>query len=269
MELYDQFLRNMPIWLVFMFTVVVVLGSLCIGYRIGGYARRGSKDTSRMPSGSVVVGSLFILVFMLGFIFHSAANRFDTRKQIFLDEVNTIHTTYLRTGFLPEPQRDEIRKVLRDYVDLRAGLAGKDYWNKPDKIRQAIQEGEAMHDQIWSYAVEVGREYPDSEVVGLFISSLNHMIDLHNQRLVVALEYQIPGAIWGGLFLLSILTFGLVGFEMGASGGGSVLVGIVMTIVFSIVIMLITDLDRPMQGLIEVSQKPMIELQQKMRAESP
>ena len=269
MEIYDHFLRTMPLWLVFFFTMLVVLISVYIGYRIGRYARGRSEDATQLSSGSVVAASLGLLAFMLAFTFGIAANRFDTRKQIVLDEVNTIGTTYIRADFLPEPESTEVRKVLRDYVDLRASIATKDYWNRPDKIKELIENSESMQDKLWTYAVNVGRRYPDSEVVGLFISSLNDMIDLQTTRIVVVLQYQIPGAIWGALYLLSVLTFGLVGFELGASGGGSVLVSVIIALVFSTVIMLITDLDRPMQGQIVVSQQPMVQLQQKLKQEIP
>lgn len=269
MELYDQFLRTMPLWLVFLFTVLVVLVSVYIGYRIGRYAQGRSKDDTQLSAGSVVAASLGLLAFMLAFTFGIAASRYDARKQIVLDEANTIGTTYLRADFLPEPQRLQVKSDLMDYVDMRANIAGQDYWDKPDKIQEIIQKSESMQNKLWTYAVEAGRQYPDSEVIGLFISSLNTMIDLHTQRVVVALQYQIPGAIWGALYLLSILTFGLVGFELGASGEGSVLVSIIIALVFSTVIMLITDLDRPMQGKIIVSQKPIIQLQQKLKEEIP
>jgi len=269
LEIYDHFLRTMPLWLVFFFTVLVVLISVYIGFRIGRYARGRSEDATQLSSGSVVAASLGLLAFMLAFTFGIAANRFDTRKQIVLDEVNTIGTTYIRADFLPEPERTEVRKVLRDYVDMRAAIVSKDYWNKPDRIQEIIENAESIQDELWTYAVDVGKRYPDSEVVGLFISSLNDLIDLHTKRVVVVLQYQIPGAIWGALYLLSVLTFGLVGFELGASGGGSVLVSVVIALVFSTVIMLITDLDRPMQGQIVVSQQPMIELQQKLNSEGP
>ncbi len=268
MDIYDQALRDLPLWAVFVVTVLIVLLSVFIGYKIGNYAHRRSKDGEEPSAGSVVAASLGLLAFMLAFTFGIAANRFDTRKQIVLDEVNTIGTTYLRAGFLPEPPRDDVRKLLREYVDLRAGLAGRDYWNKPDMIQQLVENAEAIQSRLWSYAVDVGRQYPDSEIVGLFIGSLNDMIDLHTKRVVVVLQYHIPGAIWGALYLLSILAFGLVGYEIGVSGGGNVLVSLVIALIFSTVIMLITDLDRPMQGQIAVSQEPMIQLQQKLNLEA-
>jgi len=48
-----------------------------------------------------------------------AASRFDTRKALTLDEANVIHTTYLRAGLLSEPQRMDIRNLLREYVKVR------------------------------------------------------------------------------------------------------------------------------------------------------
>jgi len=67
---------------------------------------------------------------------------------------------------------------------------------------------------------------------------------------------------------MSNLAFGLVGYELGAAKTGSVLVSVIMTITFSTVILLITDLDRPNQGHIVVSQKPMIQLQEKLNIEA-
>lgn len=258
----------MPLWLVFVFTVVTVIVSVYLGYSIGKYLRhnRHNKgDDKPMSIGTVVAASLGLLAFMLAFTFGMTANRYDTRKQLVLDEVNAIGTTYLRANALPEPPRTIIRKILREYVNERVALITKDYWNKPDKIQQLINNAEDKQYQLWFHAENLGRLYPDSEIVGLFMISLNEMIDLHTDRVVVALQYQIPSAIWGALYLLSALTFGLVGFDLTASVGNSVLISIIIALVFSTVIILIADLDRPMQGQIVVSQQPMIDLQENLQ----
>lgn len=269
MELYDRFLSSSPLWLVFVLTIVIVLLSVYIGYKVGNYAHRRSREGDVKSAGSVVAASLGLLAFMLAFTFGISANRYDTRKQLVLDEVNTIGTTYLRAGFLPEPPQDEVRKLLREYVDLRAAVAGKDYWNKPDKIKQIVDGSEAIQNMLWSYAVDVGRQNPDSDIIALFISSLNEMIDLHTNRVVVTLQYSIPSAVWGALYLLSILTFGIVGYEIGVSGGGNILVSLIIALIYSTAILIILDLDRPMEGKIVVSQEPMIELHQKMNEGIP
>ena len=100
--------------------------------------------------------------------------------------------------------------------------------------------------------------------MSLFIDSLNNFLDIHTTRMVVAIQYHIPGAIWATLYLLAFLVFGLVGYEIGVSQSGSLLVSIILALTFSTVILLISDLDRPLRGEIGISQKPMLSLQQKM-----
>lgn len=269
MQIYDVLLGSSPLWIVFTVTVVIVLLSIVAGYKIGNYVLHGQKYGAVVSTGSVVTASLGLLAFMLAFTFSIASNRYDTRKQIVLNEVNAIGTTYLRADTLPEPPRAEARKLLRDYVDLRASLSERENWDTLEKVQDLITKSEAIQDQLWSQVVYLGRNYPDSEIVALYITSLNEMIDLHTERTVVALQYRIPGTIWGALYLLTALTFGLVGFEIGITGGGNVWASFIIAFIFSTVIFLITDLDRPMQGNITVSQKPVLELQQKLKNNSP
>lgn len=266
--IYDLFFRGMSLWLVGLTTLVIVLLAVYLGYRIGMYLRLRNKGGGELFSGSVVTASLGLLAFMLAFTFNIAANRYTERKEILLNEVNAIGTTHLRADFLPNPSRDEIKKLLRNYVDMHAILVERSKWRDSAKLKELINQAEAVQDNLWAQTVPIAKQYPDSEVVGLFITSLNELIDLHTERIVVALQYHIPGAIWGALYLLSILSFGLVGYELGASKTGSVLVSIIMAVTFATVILLITDLDRPNEGYIFVNQQPMIQLQQKLNHEA-
>ncbi len=268
MELYDHFLRFMSLWLVGLTTLGIVLLAVYIGYRLGKFMQNRTGDGGELFSGSVVTASLGLLAFMLAFTFSIAANRYTERKQILLDEVNTIGTTYLRADFLPNPPRDEIKKLLREYVDMHALLAERENWKNFAQLKKLVNEAESVQDKLWSYTVPLAIQYPESKVLGLFISSVNELIDLHTERVVVALQYHIPGTIWGSLYLLSILAFGLVGYELGAANNGSVLVSIIMAITFTTVILLITDIDRPNEGHIYVSQEPMLQLQQKLNLDA-
>jgi hypothetical protein len=67
-------------------------------------------------------------------------------------------------------------------------------------------------------------------------------------------------------FLVSVLTMLAVGYHFGITGAGSFWITLVLTLSFSAIILLIADLDRPRGGLINVSQEPMVELQQKLRS---
>lgn len=268
MVIYDLLIRDLPLWGVFAFTVIVVFVSIVVGYALGKQFERKSRDKG-ISTGSIVAASLGLLAFMLAFTFGIAASRFDTRKQILLDEVNAIGTAYLRSDLLPDNIGNGVRKLLEEYVDLRASIVKKDIWNSSEKIQDLVDRSEVVLDELWSFAADAGIQNPGSETIPLFIESLNQVIDLHTTRTVVVFQYRIPGLIWGVLHLISILSFGLVGFEIGVSGGGGLTVSVILALTFSAVIMLISDLDRPMQGRINVNQAPMIQLQQKMQEGAP
>src|SRR4026207_1784346 len=115
---YSTVLDVLPLWGVFFAVLVLVLAAIEGGYRLGNYRHRQSGGEKEAPVGAMVGATLGLLAFMLAFTFGMAASRFDTRKQLVLDEANAIGTTYLRTAMLPE-RRDEIRALLRSYVDAR------------------------------------------------------------------------------------------------------------------------------------------------------
>src|SRR6187549_1664121 len=111
-------LDALPLWGLFLAIVALVLISIEGGYRLGNYRRSRSNTEKEAPVGAMVGATLGLLAFMLAFTFGMAASRFDTRKQLVLEEANAIGTTYLRAAMLPE-KRDEIRDLLRSYVDTR------------------------------------------------------------------------------------------------------------------------------------------------------
>jgi len=71
----------------------------------------------------MVAAELGLLAFLLAFTFGIGASRFEMRRQILIDEANAIGTTYLRAAMLPTPQREDARRLLKEYVDVRIGGA--------------------------------------------------------------------------------------------------------------------------------------------------
>jgi hypothetical protein len=116
-------------------------------------------------------------------------SRYDKRKQMILEEANAISTTFLRAQLLPEPPRQEISNLLRQYVDVRLEVyaAGID----EERLRRALDGAKKLHKQIWSYTPALGAQDPWAVTTGLFLLSLNEMIDLHAKRLT-AMENHVP-----------------------------------------------------------------------------
>ncbi len=255
---------RMPLAVVFLLDIGVILLAIQGGMFVGRWVlRRRIEEKPEGAMGSVVGATLGLLAFMLAFTFGLAASRFDTRKQLLLDEVNAIGTTYLRSELLPEPQRTTTQQLLREYVDLRASVEGH-----PERIVEAIRNSEKIQAELWAQAVQVARDNRGSVIHALYLESLNTMIDYHIRRVTVG-RYRIPPTIWVVLYAVVILAMGVVGYHFAISGGTRLMVGVVLAVTFSAVFLLICDLDRSAEGTLTVSQQPMIELQQKVKAAAP
>src|SRR6516162_6509116 len=255
-------LDAVPLWALFIFILLVVLFSVEFGYRLGKYRRSHHETEKEAPLGTMVGAELALLAFILAFTFGLAAARFDTRRQVVLDEANAIGTTYLRAGMLPE-RAEQIRALLRDYVDVRLEAV------RSGNIAEGIRRSENIQQQAWAEAETVAEKNPNSIVVGLFVQSLNEMIDLHAKRLQAGLRSRIPGAIWLGLFAVAALSLVTMGYHAGLSGTRRSLAILAVAVTFSVVIELIADLDRPQEGILKVSQQALLDVQRSMNTPGP
>ena len=248
---------SLPLWVLLVCTIVAVLLSVEIGYRLARHRRKRSEAEKEAPVGGMVGGALGLLAFMLAFTFGLATSRFEERRQIVLAEANAIGTTYLRAAMLPEPMRTETRDLLRQYVEIRieginAGNAGL-----------VLSKSDELQGRLWSEAV-AATEKDRSPIAGLFVQSLNEVIDLHAKRVMVGLRSRIPGAIWTALYLLAILAMVAMGYHEGLTGSGRSLAVLPLVVAFCIVLILVVDVDRPGEGLVEVSQQSMVDLHKSM-----
>jgi hypothetical protein len=252
----------LPLLAFYGLTASIVLLSSVAGWRLGNYRRQRPQHEIEAPIGAVIGAMLGLLAFLLAFTFGMAASRYDARKELVLQEANAIGTTFLRAEMLPEPERSEIRDLLRGYAALREG--GVTSLMTPE----VMAKSGALHDRLWAHAVAVAEKNVDPQLRALFVESLNDMIDLDETR-VTAGRNRIPDSIWISLYVVSILTMGALGYEFGLKGERSWPVTILLALVFTVVLGLIADLDRPQAGFLQVSQQAMIDLVNKIGAPAP
>ncbi|OPY66891.1 MAG: hypothetical protein A4E57_02575 [Syntrophorhabdaceae bacterium PtaU1.Bin034] len=259
-----KLLESVPIWLAFVLTVALVLLSIHGGVSYGRFRKkRWGKDTEGAVS-TGVGASLGLLAFILAFTFGLTASRFDARKALLLDEVNAIETAYLRAGLVPEPHRSAVRELLRQYVDIRVELT-----RNPERIEEAIRRSEALQGQIWSHAMELPElEFKNAPLAALFVNSLNEMFDFQTKRVTIGLFYRIPAVMWLVLFSLTVFSMFGIGYLFGMSDKVNWLLVVVFSLAFSLVILLIADLDRSgggKPGIIKISTRPITDLQQRIK----
>ena len=129
-----------------------------------------------------------------------------------------------------------------------------------DALDTAIAESERIQRRLWRIAVAVGLQDPHSQVAALYVTSLNQLIDLHALRVVIGLRARVPTGIWIALYALIILGMAGVGFQNAiAEANGRSWAPFLLALSFSVVIALIASLDRPLNGFVTVSQRPLAE----------
>jgi hypothetical protein len=208
---------------------------------------------------TIVGATLALLGFILAFTFGFTASRFDSRKQLLLDEVNSIGTTYLRAGFLTEPHCTEVRDLIRKYVDLRIELVAN-----PEKVKSILDQSVVLQDEMWKHAEAVAMtDLKNPDIVALFVETLNETIDLQTKRVTVAFVYRIPDLMWYALLCLLILSMFEVGYLFMKSEKPNWILILAISLAFSLVILMVVSFDRT-DGSIKVDQQPMIELQKSL-----
>ena len=256
-------LDSLPIWFVFLLTAAMIVLSVEAGYRIGGFRARKSAQEREAPIDSMVGSTLGLLAFMLAFTFGMATSRYDARKQFVVDESVAIRTADLRAQLVKDPQRAGMRAMLREYVDVR--LQGALH---PDKVAYAVKRSEELHVGLWSQLTSIGPDVPVPDRAAL-AAALVDVINLHSKRVNAVTQNRIHHTIWLARYTLAVLAMGMMGYRAGISGRRSSIAIMVVAFAFSAVLVLITDLDRPQQGLVNVSQQTMIDLQNKLRLTEP
>jgi hypothetical protein len=103
--------------------------------------------------------------------------------------------------------------------------------------------------------------------MGLFIESINEVIDLHSKRLFAGLYNRIPITIWASLWFLIVLGMASFGYQAGIAGTTRSLEMPVFALAFAGVLYLIYDLDRSHEGLLQVSQQAMVELHSSIQSQ--
>ncbi len=239
--------------------LVLMFTALESGYRFGAWRHARQPGEKEQPVVAIVGSILGLVALLLGFTFNLSASRFEARRQAVLEEANAIGTTYLRARLLPAEHGSRVEELLREYVAARLSAV------EPGKLEASIQRSEELHRQLWVEADAVAASNEGSIMTSLFIQSLNDVIDLHAKRIFVGLRSRIPMVIWLGLFGLSLLGIAAVGYECGLSATRRSPMLVVLVISFASVILLIQDLDRSQEGLLQVGQHALIELQKSMQ----
>ena len=256
----SQILDQIPMWAMYLLTVFLLLLAIEGGYQLGIYFRKRLPDQSTSDVNTMVAASLAFLGFLLAFMIGMAVNLFNERLHLVIDEANAIGTTYLRAGYVEEPIRTESRELLREYVDQRLALTQR------GQFETAITRSQQIQDELWKRAEILAKDTP-TPVTSLYLSALNEMIDIHTVRYIIRFYVRIPKSVMLGVYVVAMLTMVLIGVQGAYTGKRNYLALIIMVLILAMVFLIIIDLENPSQGLIQVPQKALLDLQQHLHTQ--
>lgn len=252
----------LPLWVTYIGIVILILIAIRSGIALMRQRIKKLGKEEDAPINTIVGATLGLLAFILAFTFGMTTSRYDARKHFLLDDVNAIHTAWLRAGMIPEPHQTEVRELLLDYVDFRVKLA-----NKEISPLETIEGSNQIQQEIWGHVKAlVDMEHRNGSIVTLFTNSVNHLFEIQTKRISTGLIDRIPSLIWYALFVLVILAMFEVGFLIGRMEKVNWILILALSMAFSAVILIIVDLDSS-KGSININHQAMFDLQQRLKFE--
>src|SRR5436190_9963002 len=156
-------------WIVFVAVVILLVGLCELAWRIGLAGSRKKSDANK-DSGTVRSAVLALLGLLLGFSFAIAAARHEKRRELLVEEANSIATTARRALLLPEAHAANVVQLLRKYVPLRIEAHREAQFS--DQFATTRKRSAELQDRMWAEAVAAAAERP-SPITASFIASLN------------------------------------------------------------------------------------------------
>ncbi|MCU0771306.1 MAG: DUF4239 domain-containing protein [Verrucomicrobia bacterium] len=249
-----------------LFVLALFLGMLLaleVGRRLG--KRRLARDPEGAKAGlGAVEASVFgLLGLLVAFTFNGAANRFDQRRDLIVQEANAIGTAWLRLDALPDPTRLELRDLFRRYVDSRL----ESYRRIADATaaQKGLADSKALQAAMWEKATTACRSDPGRGVAMLVLPALNEMYDVATVRTAMVSRHP-PRIVFFMLSGLSLSCSLLAGYGMAAARERSWTHMIAFAAITALTVYVIVDLEHPRRGFIRVtaSDQLLVELRKSM-----
>ena len=180
------------------------------GRRLG--QRRIKQDGSR--SGIVENSVYGLLALLIGFMFSSAAGRFDHRRELVGDESNAASTAWQRIDLLPAGEQDAVRVGMRHYLDSII-----EWYSTATNVKAALHQPASVkraQDELWGNAVQACLTPAGDRARILLLPSLNELFDAVDRERM-ARRLHPPTIVWLMLGVTALASALFVGYGFAGS----------------------------------------------------
>jgi len=252
-----------PILLLGGLTLLAAIASGYIGTLLRGRrTRRAEAGAAENQEGYIVSSVLGLLALMLSFTLAMAVERFDQRRAVVVQQANAIGAVYLRVQLLGAPHRARLSKLIADYADNQIALATA----LGDQQALLLKENQTLLTDLWAAEAAAFDSISNIDFSSALVDSMNKVVELDATRKAVRLA-RVPTAIFVVLLTYIIVTAGVLGYVLNGPRGD--LAGCFLIALLTFALMVTIDLDRPLTGSINESQRPMERMRASLKAQPP
>ncbi|KUJ76878.1 hypothetical protein AVO45_10315 [Ruegeria marisrubri] len=254
-DLYSGFAEPLLSFPVIVALLLVALPAAAfVGFHLGNveYRRRGYNKVpaEQVPGGTSLGAMLALLGLLLGFAFSSALGWREARQSTLVDEAMAISTAFLTADLLDDPGRTELQTRIVTYAQTR--LATRDDIATREAWTDFLSRTFAAQAEIWP-ATRRAMDAEISDPVRTAVArSVTDMLDAHTQRIAAAAE-QIPPPAKLMIVLVAVFAILIVGNRSALQGRPLTWRTFVFAAVLSVVMIVIYDLDRTLEGTMRVN----------------
>jgi hypothetical protein len=240
-----------------------VLACLRIGWRIGRKRLQTLGEDAQAGLGALDGAVFGLMGLLIAFTFTGAATRFDARRSLVTDHVNTIGTAWLRLDLLAEPEREKARDGFRRYVDTQMEIVGNS--GKDDAVSAGMARLSSIQQEIWDTLIQAAKNDKSLPLTQAVLPPANDMFDLSTTRFMAAQQHP-PVAVFLMLGLLVLVSGLLAGYGMAKAERQSALHLFGFAAIMALSVYLILDIEYPRLGLVRIDSfdRALIELRATM-----
>jgi hypothetical protein len=247
MNSFRDSLLQVPAMLIALFFFIIILFLNWLGYLTKKKLalRYPDKQTDLGAGEGAVLGLMGLL---LAFSFGMSVTKYETRRQIIVDEANLINTAILRCDLYSDSAKQVVMPEFRNYLESR--IRYFDAGDNSEKIKTSLADADRLFKTIWSKTISLSKgqqDKPRAEQMVPVLIGMNNMVTTREAGRVAA----VPTLILSVLLILVFVASFLTGFGT-KLGNRNPFLSIAFAIMTTVVLYLVMELSRPRQGSINL-----------------
>jgi hypothetical protein len=251
----------LPLWLIALLILLALAAAVAAGRLLNSRWRRrfGDDDGDKSVQSFILSASLGLLSLLMGFTFSMATDNFEDQRAAVIEDSNAIGSIFMLSQTFAEPHRSRLGRALTDYSGARLALgANRDPAARADLLRRS----ESVQASTWATALDAAAATSDNPVEAIFLNTTQQALNAGDARDATRAGHHIPSRVTAFLIVFMIATATLLGFQ--TTTLKPLVMGATLLVILTMSTVLILDLDRPTEGAIVESQRPMQRLHDRL-----